>query len=387
MGSPGRAHADTAPVDVPNGTGHGSALVGSRSVFPLPGEGRAPTRIPAHDLTVIIPAYNEAGSVADTVRSVLAQTTPPARVVVVDDCSIDGTGELARQAGAEVISPYQNTGSKAGAQNLALEQVDTTYTMAIDADTTLAPDALERLLAPLEADEAVVAACGFVVPRYVRSLWERGRYVEYLLSFSFYKPTQDYYGKPLISSGCFSAYRTTALRQVGGWSERTRAEDMDLTWTFYQLGHRVRFVPEAVCYPIEPHDLDFLGKQLKRWSHGFVQNVTLHWKGILPLPFLSTVVGVAVFDAVVASLVYLLVLPVLTVLLGNPLILLVYLVDVPAILVPVLVTAWRRGEVLRALTSFPCFFVLRTVNGFFILEALWTEVILRRPLLVYEKGH
>lgn len=344
-------------------------------------------RNPAHDLTVIIPAYNEAASVADTVRSVLAQTTPPARVVVVDDCSTDETAELARRAGAEVVRTPRNTGSKAGAQNLALEHVDTSYTMAIDADTTLAPDALERLLAPLEADHAVVAACGFVVPRQVSSLWERGRYVEYLLSFTFYKPTQDYYGKPLISSGCFSAYRTRALREAGGWSERTRAEDMDLTWTFYQLGHAVRFVPEAVCYPIEPHDLDFLGKQLKRWSHGFIQNVALHWKGILPLPFLSTAVGVALFDAVVASLVYLFVLPVLAVLFGNPLILLVYLVDVPAIIVPVMVAARRRGEVLRALASFPCFFVLRTVNGFFMLEALWTEAVLRRPLLVYEKGH
>ena len=44
------------------------------------------------------------------------------------------------------------------------------------------------------------------------------------------------------------------LRQHGGWSTRTMAEDMDLTWTFYQAGHGVRFVPEAVCYPIEPHD-------------------------------------------------------------------------------------------------------------------------------------
>lgn len=343
-------------------------------------------RVPADDLTVVIPAYNEAASVADTVRSVLGQTTPPARVIVIDDCSDDGTGDLARAAGAEVIRPKDNTGSKAGAQNLALELVTTAYTMAIDADTTLAPDALELLLAPLEEDEATVAACGFVVPRHVRSTWERGRYVEYLLSFTFYKPTQDYYGKPLISSGCFSAYRTEVLRDAGGWSERTRAEDMDLTWTFYQRGHRVRFVPEAVCYPIEPHDLDFMGKQLKRWSHGFVQNVALHWRGILPIPFLSTVVGVAMVDALVASLVYLFLLPVLAVVL-SPWVLLAYVVDVPAILVPVLVAARRRGEVGKALASIPAFLVLRTVNGFFMLEALWTEVVLRKPLLVYEKGH
>jgi len=343
--------------------------------------------IPADRLTVIIPAYNEAESVADTVRSVLEQTTPPVRVIVVDDGSTDGTGSLARGAGAEVVRPRENTGSKAGAQNLALELVDTPFCMAIDADTTLAPDAIELLLAPLQDDPDLAAACGFVVPRHVSSVWERGRYVEYLLSFTFYKPTQNYYGKPLISSGCFSAYRTDTLREAGGWSERTRAEDMDLTWSFYQAGHTVTFVPEAVCYPIEPHDFGFMAKQLKRWSHGFVQNVGLHWKGILPLGFLSTAVGVALFDAVVASLIYLIVLPLLAIVLAAPLLLVVYVVDVPAVMVPVLVAAWRRGEVVRALVSLPCFFVLRTVNGFFMLEALWTELVLRRPLLVYEKGH
>lgn len=346
----------------------------------------SPRRVPADDLTVIIPAYQEAASVADTVRSVLGQTTPPARVIVVDDCSTDGTGDLARAAGAEVLRPEVNTGSKAGAQNLALRQVRTTFAMAIDADTTLAPDALELLLAPLAEDPEVAAACGFVVPRHVSSVWERGRYVEYLLSFTFYKPAQDYYGTPLISSGCFSAYRTDMLVAAGGWSERTRAEDMDLTWTFYQRGHRVRFVPEAVCYPIEPHDYAFLGKQLKRWSHGFVQNVRLHWRGILRLPMLAGVVGVAVADAVLASLVYLLVLPVLAVVL-SPWVLLAYLVDVPALLVPVLVAGRRRGEVGRVLLSFPCFWVLRLVNGVHMLAALWREVVLRRPLLVYEKGH
>jgi cellulose synthase/poly-beta-1,6-N-acetylglucosamine synthase-like glycosyltransferase len=102
-------------------------------------------------------------------------------------------------------------------------------------------------------------------------------------SLEFFKPIQDQYGKPMISSGCFSAYRTAQLREVGGWSNRTMAEDMDLTWTFYREGWKVRFVPEAVCYPIEPHDLRLLRKQLRRWSHGFVQNVMLHRRDLLRL--------------------------------------------------------------------------------------------------------
>lgn len=165
----------------------------------------------AGKLTVIIPAYNEVENVGDTVRSLLAQTCPPKEVIVVDDGSTDGTGEVARAAGATVLCPPKNTGSKAGAQNYALTQVETEFCMAVDADTILASDGLEKLLAAFD-DPKIVAACGYVVPRHVRTLWERGRYIEYLFAFTFYKPVQDYYGAPLISSGCFSAYRTDILK-------------------------------------------------------------------------------------------------------------------------------------------------------------------------------
>jgi poly-beta-1,6-N-acetyl-D-glucosamine synthase len=62
--------------------------------------------------------------------------------------------------------------------------------MAVDADTTLAPDATEKLLACFD-DPDVAAASGAVLPRRVKSIWERGRYVEYLFVFAFFKRIQD----------------------------------------------------------------------------------------------------------------------------------------------------------------------------------------------------
>jgi biofilm PGA synthesis N-glycosyltransferase PgaC len=337
-------------------------------------------------VTVIVPAFNEAESLADTLASLDGQTVQPAEIIVVDDCSTDSTGAVARANGATVLRPSRNTGSKAGAQTFALNQVRSEFTLAIDADTILAPDAIERLLPAFE-DSETAAACGTVLPRHVHTIWERGRYVEYLFAFRYYKQIQDLSGAPLISSGCFSMYRTAALRSAGGWSNRTLAEDMDLTWTFYQRHLRVRFIPEAVCYPIEPRDFRFLAKQLRRWSHGFVQNVRLHWRGILDVPFLRNAVAVSLWDAIIASIVYLILLPVIALVTRNPWFLLGYVIDVPAILVPVLAAAAPRREVLRALASVPAFFVLRTVNALFFLRAAWAELILGRRFHVYEKGH
>ncbi len=341
--------------------------------------------IESSHLTVLVPAYNEATTLADTLRSLAAQTLPAEEIIVIDDCSTDNTSEIARSFGVTVVRPPRNTGTKAGAQNFGLTLVKTPYTMAIDADTTLAPDAIETLI-PAVHDPKICAACGMVLPRYVRTVWERGRYIEYLFAFSFYKPIQDYYDRPLISSGCFSVYHTSALRANNGWPTRTMAEDMDLTWSFYHSGLGVRFLPEAVCYPVEPHDFNFMSKQLRRWSHGFVQNVRLHWRDVVHIPMLRSAIAVVLWDAVVATLAYLVLFPLLAIFV-SPFFLLWYLIDGPAVAFPVLIQAARRGEFLKALASLPSFFVLRTVNSYFMLEALWQEVVLGETLTVYEKGH
>ena len=58
----------------------------------------------ARELTVIIPAYNERASLADTIRSLQAQTVAVKAVIVVNDCSTDGTGDGARSMGVTVTA-------------------------------------------------------------------------------------------------------------------------------------------------------------------------------------------------------------------------------------------------------------------------------------------
>jgi len=142
-----------------------------------------------------------------------------------------------------------------------------------------------------------------------------------------------------------------------------------------------------VSHPIEPPTLEFMSRQLRRWSNGFVQCVALHWRNLLEVPYLRSVVAIAMWDAVLSSLLFLFVLPVLAIVLGNPWLLLGYLIDVPALMVPLLFGAVPRRELGLALASLPAFYVLRTVNAVFFLRAIWSEWIVRRPLHAFEKGH
>jgi biofilm PGA synthesis N-glycosyltransferase PgaC len=334
---------------------------------------------------VIIPAYNEAACIADTIRALQGQTSPPQTILVVDDASDDGTGDVARSYGVQVVRPDVNTGSKAGAQTFGLGFVTTPFVVTVDADTVLALDALEKLINSLAASGSA-AACGYVLPRHVRTVWERGRAVEYLFALGFYKRIQNAMGRPLISSGCFSAYRTDAVRAAGGWSSDTMTEDVDLTWTFYARGQSVHFVPEALSLPIEPANWTMLAKQLRRWSHGFVQNLVKHGATVRADARLRAIVTAMLWDSAAATVLYLLIAPILAILV-TPWTLLVYVIDVPVVAVPVWIEARRRGLSWRVLLDLPAFLLLRLVNSLFFIEAVWTELIMRRRLAIYEKGH
>ncbi len=342
--------------------------------------------MPEPGLTVMIPAYNEAQVIGDTLQSLGSQTRRPDKILVVDDGSSDDTGQIAASWGAEVVRPASNTGFKAGAMNLGLGYVETEWLVTLDADTILAPDALEEIVAAAQKEE-VGAACGLVLPQRIRTLWERARFVEYLLAFGVLKPVQDWYRFPMVASGCFALYKTEMVRALGGFPTETVGEDLDLTWRLYEAGESVKYVSDAICYPVEPPNFHFMHKQLTRWSHGFVQNVRLHGERILDVPMLRSFVIVALLDSLLAILLYLVLTPLLLVSYGWRFVLALYLADLLLMAIPVVWMGHRLGLLRKALASLPFVLVLRWLNVYYFGRAIILEWILGRLLRVFEKGH
>lgn len=105
---------------------------------------------PRADVAVIIPAYRSASVLDTTLASVAGQTLPPAEVVVADDCSGDGTAEVARRWAdrlpLRVVELEENLGP-AGARRVAIGHSRAPRLALLDADDVWLPDHLQTLVA------------------------------------------------------------------------------------------------------------------------------------------------------------------------------------------------------------------------------------------------
>ncbi|HEY7486658.1 MAG TPA: glycosyltransferase family 2 protein [Streptosporangiaceae bacterium] len=345
-------------------------------------------------VTVIVPAHNEELGLPATLESVLRQTVPADEIIVIDDGSADRTGEVARAYGVTVLTPPRNLGSKAKAQNYALPHCATDLVLAVDADTVLAPDYVERIV-PAFADPAVVVAAGSVQTRFTRTVWERGRSIEYLFGFHWHRPIQNIVRSPVVCSGCCSAFRLEALVAGGGFPERTVVEDMDLTWSQQIAGRRAVYVGTAVAWAADPETLTYLRKQVWRWMAGFFQNVRLHLARLVTRkPLLALWIVLAVLEILTAPLWW--ATPfVVTLGLGRPVgpTLAWWFGSELALSLPPLLYGARRRHlpVRQVLINLPCVYLTKAVNLYYAWKAMVVELVLvplgRSPgLTVYEKG-
>ncbi len=274
-------------------------------------------------ISIVVPAYNEAPVIVETVRSLLASDFPQFEVVLVNDGSTDET--LARLVQAfglvavdrvprgllgtrpvrtisvsarepRLVVVDKQNGGKADAINAGLCYARYPLVCSVDSDTIIDDDALVRLVRPFQVHPETVA-CGGVVRivngstvrggrvvdvRTPKSLLVNMQIVEYLRAFLAGRVGWSRLGAIVVISGAFGLFRRDVVIAAGGYDPTTVGEDAELVVRLHRYcrdtgrPYRVVFVADPACWTEAPVSLRSLIRQRDRWQRGLMQTLVRH---------------------------------------------------------------------------------------------------------------
>jgi poly-beta-1,6-N-acetyl-D-glucosamine synthase len=253
-------------------------------------------------VSILVPAYNEAGRIEKAIEAALALDYPALEVIVVDDGSADDTFARASPYsglhGAKRVTVLRKeNGGKWSALNLAFHHASHELIVCVDADSQLAPDSL-KLLARHFDDPDLGGCCGQVAVRNCSNVITRLQALEYHLLNGLLRQAQSAFSMVLVAPGPLSMFRRKVLEEVwttwgsaqelpitrpgrrvsGPWEDDTFAEDADLTLNVLLTGHGVTYEPLAISRTTAPDWTFRLLNQRYRWTRGNFQAAAKAWR-------------------------------------------------------------------------------------------------------------
>ncbi|MBV9159246.1 MAG: glycosyltransferase family 2 protein [Candidatus Kaiserbacteria bacterium] len=284
-----------------------------RRFFQIDTAGKSLTELPS--VAIVVPCYNEEKTLAASLRSLLSLDYPKdkLKILVVDDGSRDATLSIAEKfvSDPRVEIFYKENGGKHTAMNLALQHTDAELIGCLDADSIVAPEALQRIVRVF-ADERIAAVTPGIHVREPETLLQHMQNVEYRLSL-FNRFILAALGSVFITPGPFSIFRTKVVRELGGWRYAHSTEDMEMALRLQEAGHLIANAPNAVVHTATPRTFKGLFRQRVRWTYGWLRNAVDYYHmfgnrrygnlGIIILPFaiLSIFTGIYFFARIAYS--------------------------------------------------------------------------------------
>ncbi|MFF7290181.1 glycosyltransferase [Streptomyces griseorubiginosus] len=231
-------------------------------------------------VSVLVPAYNEAKCIENTVRSLMA-SEHPIEVLVIDDGSSDGTARIVEAMDLPNVRVVrQLNAGKPAALNRGLANARHDIIVMMDGDTVFEPSTVRELVQPF-GDPRVGAVAGNAKVGNRDSLIGAWQHIEYVMGFNLDRRMYDILRCMPTIPGAVGAFRRSALERVGGMSDDTLAEDTDITMAMHRDGWRVVYAEKARAWTEAPESVQQLWSQRYRWSYGTMQAIWKHRRALV----------------------------------------------------------------------------------------------------------
>jgi poly-beta-1,6-N-acetyl-D-glucosamine synthase len=328
-------------------------------------------------LCVLLPAKDERLGISKTLNSIRKAGVPATDIYVIDDGSSDGTGEIARSLGVNVLRNATNIGkalalSRGAREFGVINRYD--FICLMDADTEVCESYFD-VVKQAFSDQSVAAVCGRA--KSTPHNWLTAyRCLAYWMSHAIYKGGQSNMGVITVTPGCASSFRANVFAKLD-WNTDTIVEDMDCTIQIHrkQLG-RILYQRDAVVSTQDPRTVRDYVKQIYRWDTGTWQ-VGQKYGMPTGLTKIDWEFKLLMGEGLIFSTLYLL-LP--AVLLVRPKIALYGAgMDFAVLIVLAFVCAVRERRT-DVITALPTYEVLRFVDCSVFLYSFWKTVVQRKQV-------
>jgi cellulose synthase/poly-beta-1,6-N-acetylglucosamine synthase-like glycosyltransferase len=199
-------------------------------------------------------------------------------VVVVDDGSQDATAgivaAMAENEGRIHLLRQINLG-KATALKTGFDAVSHEIVISLDADTQFTRATIGELVLPF-AEPNVAAVSGRARVGNPKTFVARFQSLEYTCGFNLDRRAYHLLNCITVVPGAVSAFKKSAVFEVGGISTDTLAEDTDLTLSLHKRGLKICYAPRAVAWTEAPETIRAFAKQRFRWAFGTLQCLWKH---------------------------------------------------------------------------------------------------------------
>lgn len=283
----------------------------------------------APSISIIAPAYNEASTVVQNVKSLLSLHYGKFEVILVNDGSKDdsinklienfqlvkteyayneaitakpvrGVYKSSNSSYSKLTVVDKENGGKADALNVGINISLNEIIACIDVDCILSSDSLTRMMRPFmeETNRQVIAVGGVIgvanncdvkdgtVTQYrvPETLLGRFQVIEYFRSFLMGRMAWTRVNGLMLISGAFGFFKRDLVMKVGGYFPKTVGEDMELMVRMRRymeenkLPYKVGFIPDPLCWTEVPESEQILSRQRNRWMRGTIETLQLHQK-------------------------------------------------------------------------------------------------------------
>jgi cellulose synthase/poly-beta-1,6-N-acetylglucosamine synthase-like glycosyltransferase len=236
------------------------------------------------NVSILIPAYNEKDSIAQTIESILSSDYPNKKmeILVIDDGSTDKTFSIAKKyAGwhdGKLVKVFtKKNGGKGAALNFGIKKANSDFIFSMDADTFIGKKSVKEMIRYFK-DKKVMSVTSAMTIYKPKTILQKIQHVEYLFGL-FLRKAFATVNAVYITPGAFSAYRKEFFEKHGGYAEHDITEDLELAMRIQYKGYTIENAPNAPVYTIAPSKFKQLTQQRKRWYVGLTKN-TWRYKGL-----------------------------------------------------------------------------------------------------------